>query len=781
LGSPSDIFYMDLLDDQEYHDVFFSSSSGKNFGINRSVLASSSGFWKSVILCLQDSPFNSQDGLAYVTTEFSDQELDVLMRFCKEGFFPTDGESQTSEPSAESNSLFQAFGVDLGRISSTSDGKDVELFKVKPEPIKVKLEPSMDDSFEEPQVKPVLGFPYSHFLQGNGAPIKPSTQNGRKASTKPSKPPFPPPFEFFNANDMGTNWGGNWQEHGGDPMDEDGADGGGLNLPPEVADIIKSVQKRTGEKPRKRPGNDNKQNLPKKPKVICEMPFEDLFCFSTAGSRDLTFPYQCQRCFHGFEDVWSYRQHFLRHDIEQPDANFAWTCFKCLQFSCDSAEKAKRHEKECKVEFDDAMSKFTYFCGFCGEVFQTDKEFTHHLEHVHGQASILVLKIKCPGCGCPGNDTSRERDALCAHKDREGPHHTNFCVQCNREMNSWTEHVAHIRNHHGGKMIYLCGHCGDFRTDDVTAWEEHKKQCAKFRKLSVVCNGKTIVQCNEQGTTCMLCMTPLEEHVIGIRKHLVACHPESLLKCPECDHLSVSNTALICHIRIKHKNIDKKSGTPKVHVCDICERKTPSKNALKNHYLQHHADEKNWPFQCKECGKRFVHKAVMKTHIERDHRGIKKYIHKTSVCEVCGKEVGTKNMKFHVANKHGITTGGADEITCQICKYQCVTAAKLKYHMDKRHTEVTCEECGEVMLAVYLKRHKLQKHTEVHLKPYVCYICNPPKGFVDSHSYNDHNNIHNGEKPYSCDYCTFKCANSSNLAQHLKKNHKVKPMSKGKF
>ena len=40
-----------------------------------------------------------------------------------------------------------------------------------------------------------------------------------------------------------------------------------------------------------------------------------------------------------------------------------------------------------------------------------------------------------------------------------------------------------------------------------------------------------------------------------------------------------------------------------------------------------------------------------------------------------------------------------------------------------------------------------------NVSTFKCLLCHPIKGFVYKHTYDDHMNIHNQEKPYKCDQC----------------------------
>ena len=92
----------------------------------------------------------------------------------------------------------------------------------------------------------------------------------------------------------------------------------------------------------------------------------------------------------------------------------------------------------------------------------------------------------------------------------------------------------------------------------------------------------------------------------------------------------------------------------------------------------------------------------------------------------------------------------------------------IKRHM-KVHEKFQCEECGYTNTKKMLARHKKSVHTQNHLKPYVCKVCN--KGFADKQHWADHSNVHTGAKPYHCPHCDMKFASGGTRAGHVRSVH----------
>jgi len=777
LRCTSQIFCLDVLNHPDHHDVALISRSGAKFGINKSALAASSKFFKSIFTEIAfNSPLALEETLC-VITNFEDEELELFMQFCKQGLLPTCdnvGESNTDQSTdQDANELiFKSFGVDVGRIRS-AEGKD---------------------SSDVSQTDNATGFQLVHQPNKLASHISQETRRRRK---RKNESPLYPDFGAMKkvAKDVVVE----------DPWLQS-EDGGGFNDEDETSYLTKFVDENEEDEIKeetedqdyvyvetkledesdeeenyassndadyespvvRRKARKSRNNKPKeKAKPVStaakaarrkkKNQYGALFEFPQEGSRDLDKPFQCQRCISGFESLSSYRQHFLRHDIELPPKNNSWSCLKCFEFTSNSGKDVLVHSRTCSSHFEDDGKRFTYYCVFCKDVFQSYQDFFDHLPKMHpGKEELIFKKYTCSACGKANNTAT----ALNNHLRMEGPFHVGECGHCKLKVSSWREHQDHLKEFHDGKMLHVCGYCGEKKFEQVEDLKGHRRICQRIHSLSVIADGKQIIKSDNDATVCMLCNTQLQSTAHKIRKHLVEYHPEVLIECKICKHKMVSQKAVACHMKHMHST--------KQYQCDLCGKEYVHESQLKTHYLQNHAEEKHRPIQCADCGKGFVYKQQYLQHVERDHKGIKKEA-KRVICDICGKEMTESNMKSHMEKMHGMGDG---QWICQICNCNCVTEGRYKAHMKDKHTEAPCEECGMMLKVSKLRSHKIQRHTPEHLKPYVCYTCDPPKGFISRIKLQDHKNVHTGEKPWACDFCSYTCSNYSNKIKHMKASHR---------
>lgn len=219
------------------------------------------------------------------------------------------------------------------------------------------------------------------------------------------------------------------------------------------------------------------------------------------------------------------------------------------------------------------------------------------------------------------------------------------------------------------------------------------------------------------------------------------------LNCQACGELFTNEDKYTKHMPLSHTNNNKnvieeikpkkKRRKPGQAItiadltCNICQKVCRTLNSLCDHKRVHHSSESRRRYTCEMCGKSFLSKGTLKTHI-MTHNKITPY-----QCRLCDKAFKFPNLlRRHVDTHSGV----------------------------KRFK---CDQCGRAFrLQAQVKNHQIV-HTDA--MPYVCQYC--PKSFKFKSILDIHERQHTGAKPYTCNECGMEFTNWSNYNKHSKRRH----------
>jgi len=494
LGSRSNIYYLEAEILREFEDVKMVSNSGQVFKFNRCVLAAQSPIcyrvFQDVCRCCS-APTNIEETLTIVT-DFTTEEVQALSDFFLHGKVPLDS------PSAEST--FQAFGIDLEKLKSNIVGSDQK------------------------------SAAYENFCHNRKSDLR---NDLRKQANNVQQEDDPWGPVWIKSEDIDTviDYG-----DGDVPMDEYLDEKGTLlNNRSDLARLKKQPSSKAKNVVKKEPKVTVKKSK-KKSKVKKEIGQnanlkETYFYFPQTGERDLSLPFQCHRCIRGFKDVFSYRQHFHRHDLETPDYAKAFVCIRCDYFTGSSNTMLVEHgKKSCAVErHDDENSRFSYYCLRCEPMrkYNTSFQLSQHIVEMHE-----VSRRVCPICGASLTESSYNGHMKTMHGDQNIK-----CSECPATFKHQHIYTKHFRNKH---TIMTCEECG--KQFHLTAYRYHvqkyhtplskmKFQC-KFCNKGFICKQKYFNHLNihtgEKPHVCKFCPKNFTD-LSNCKKHMREAHNEQYL------------------------------------------------------------------------------------------------------------------------------------------------------------------------------------------------------------------------------------------------------------
>ena len=272
------------------------------------------------------------------------------------------------------------------------------------------------------------------------------------------------------------------------------------------------------------------------------------------------------------------------------------------------------------------------------------------------------------------------------------------------------------------------------------------------------------------------------ENVADLSQHVAEHHADmsSQIKCEDCDIVCSSGSVLNTHYKVDHGKT----------ICDICSKICESKNDLKDHMGEKHANnKKTWQLKRVNCGSPDCAwnggKGQIKEHWRRKHSGEEFPF----LCSQCPHRTLTNTaLNAHVKYHHV----KCEEIySCQKCSYTTRLRDHLTRHDKVVHLRVKefhCEHCISsfgtkrdllkhlvaIHKVVLPDEKKMKKISESILKRKLvkCGKCDcewkGTKGQIKDHWEETHQD---DPYPYICDKCAHRTLTATALAAHVRNQH----------
>ncbi|KAK3932812.1 Zinc finger protein 26 [Frankliniella fusca] len=365
-----------------------------------------------------------------------------------------------------------------------------------------------------------------------------------------------------------------------------------------------------------------------------------------------------------------------------------------------------------------------------------EMEIQMQLEDGRHEVIQIERDTVCRHCGEPFPALEPALEHSKVHADVDG----NPCALCDLAFESADDLLEHFKEHREEELNrrrralnrLQCETCGR-RFNKETTMEKH--QCAVVAKSKE----KRAFRCLQ----CKKAFTSEDRLLFHQQFHDGA--PVNL--CIPCGKMFETESALYHHSRNVHQR-------EKPFVCETCGKRFHSNARLKTHMNFHTGDR---PFPCKMCDKKFMDKDTLMSHMVV-HMNVKPY-----QCEHCGTYCGRKHLlKKHLALFHGEQinkkrTPSLIHYECKICQETFTTSSEVVLHRT-RHWVVQegqavdpskvhiCEYCGDVFShGNSLGKHRREMHPDE--QPYVCSICGSTAGTL--YEAREHRRTHTNQEDIS--------------------------------
>lgn len=249
---------------------------------------------------------------------------------------------------------------------------------------------------------------------------------------------------------------------------------------------------------------------------------------------------------------------------------------------------------------------------------------------------------------------------------------------------------------------------------------------------------------NQNSYNCTVCTLSFTDRS-SLNLHRKAIHHQQF-ECYVCKISFNRKSSLITHSR-KHTNI-------KPFRCKYCSLSFITTKELLKHAIFHTGDTRN---QCRQC------KLVLSSQERLEKHKKTHAISANFQCHMCGANdfESKKTLSAHT------------RLHTKVCDKKRKRSSLTDVNKDKADQTFDCEICKKRFsrksnFMAHVKRHYSNQTVHAKVKTHLCCICG--KLFSYKTHLIRHLYIHNGERPYKCEYCGSDFTQRGGLMKHIEKH-----------
>nr|CAI5862042.1 unnamed protein product [Callosobruchus analis] len=415
------------------------------------------------------------------------------------------------------------------------------------------------------------------------------------------------------------------------------------------------------------------------------------------------FRYECEFCDRSFKDIRLYRQHVATHSKD-----YIAPGYRCNV--CDKVIHTKSGMRKHKLAH--AGSNKTV-CDVCGKAFlciadhksSTPAKSRSNVKIVEKISELRVILLFTDVCILRKNPTVVKYVTDENHQCWSNPTVTGllksirkegfrfYCKPCKKKFFCKKQLEMHTKIEHE-RLSYECQQCHKTFKDEATLnLHVFSHQKDKVRPFSCT-------ECKKEFCTVA--------NIFGSEDEVV---------CPECLKVFKSRRNLYWHTQQVHNRRN-----PARIACKVCEMTFETRILLKDHLKASHMDDEGG-YKCDLCGKSFSGLIKLRSHIDRFHQKIKKYI-----CHECDRGFyWSKDLEEHNKVEHG-----GFRYICEYCKKEFKNKYSFKAHVEQHEApkEFVCKICNkELSSRCSLHTHRLVHKDELD----ICNVCGKAVKCMKSH------------------------------------------------